>query len=411
LAAAGESRRRLPSLAPLSSVATAAAVVVLLFAAVAAVDAFVVPFVPTKSATPSATERGGGRRRRRRRRVGGVGPGVVVGSGGRLLATAASSRNQNDDREQEQQEESADEAAASTTVARTTTAAAFDIVGFEGDDGGTNNDGSGSSFAAVSGEFQFGQAVPLKRRTSGGASSSSSGVVVADETTPSFNVLGILETASTDDEGDNSDDRDHDDTVFAASKDLLRERRRINVGVAVVSVVLATCNFVWQYLHPVTPIQLLAGMQAESASVTVIGRNDKPTLVDFWAPWCENCKLEAPTLKKIEQEYGDRVNFVMVNGDKYENWPLVEAFGVDAIPHLALVDANGDVETALIGPVPKHILEADLDALILKGEQRGGEQDGDNKEAVSLPYTMLDVFANRPDQRRVRFDEDVVAQR
>ena len=71
----------------------------------------------------------------------------------------------------------------------------------------------------------------------------------------------------------------------------------------------------------------------------------------------------APTLLQVEEEYKDKVNFVMVNGDKREAWPLIEAFGVDAIPHLALVSSEGEVETALIGPIPKRILEADLDGM------------------------------------------------
>ena len=144
-------------------------------------------------------------------------------------------------------------------------------------------------------------------------------------------------------------------------------------------------------------------MQEASAPAAVIGQNGKPTVVDFWAPvryflrmngwnlclchqfllentfsfvftlshsqepvecktqWCENCKLMAPTLVQVEEEYKDKVNFVMVNGDARDAWPLIEAFGVDAIPHMALVSSEGDVETALIGPIPKRILEADLD--------------------------------------------------
>lgn len=71
----------------------------------------------------------------------------------------------------------------------------------------------------------------------------------------------------------------------------------------------------------------------------------------------------APTLLQVEEEYKDKVNFVMINGDTREAWPLIEAFGVDAIPHLAMVSSDGDVETALIGPIPKQILEADLDGM------------------------------------------------
>ena len=139
-------------------------------------------------------------------------------------------------------------------------------------------------------------------------------------------------------------------------------------------------------------------MQHDSAPITSIGNNGKPSVVDFWAPWCENCKLLAPTLHKVEEEYGDRVNFIMVNGDVAEAWPLIQAFGVDAIPHLALVSADGDVETALIGPVPKSILEADLDTMIDNASANVGS--AGLQQAKPVPYKMLDVFAGLPKEAR-----------
>ena len=124
--------------------------------------------------------------------------------------------------------------------------------------------------------------------------------------------------------------------------------------------------------------------------------------------WCENCKLAAPTLLQVEEEYKDRVNFVMVDGDKAESWPYIEAFGVDAIPHLALVSASGDVETALIGPIPRHVLKADLDVLIENAQHptpttttTTTQQQSQQEQA--LPYRMLDVFAGNPEGRRVHF--------
>jgi len=179
----------------------------------------------------------------------------------------------------------------------------------------------------------------------------------------------------------------------------LVEQQRRNIAVAVVSVVLAIGNFFWQYSHPTTSVQLLFSMQQSSAPMTTIGVNGKPTVVDFWAPWCENCKLSAPTLQKVEQEYKDSVNFVMVNGDQSQAWPYIEAFGVDAIPHMALVSAEGDVMTALIGPTPKSVLEADLNVLLQNAKTK------DDATKAPLPYVMMDVFANAPERRRVHFDE------
>jgi hypothetical protein len=63
--------------------------------------------------------------------------------------------------------------------------------------------------------------------------------------------------------------------------DKLRKR---NFVVALCSVGVALLNYAWQFTHPLSPVQLLVNMQAASAAPTVIGRNGKPTVVDFWAP-------------------------------------------------------------------------------------------------------------------------------
>lgn len=191
-----------------------------------------------------------------------------------------------------------------------------------------------------------------------------------------------------------------DDQVVV--KDLLLETPKKvskNVVVAVASITFAVLQYAWQFMHPLEPLVLLAEMQERSQPLSVIGKNSKPTVVDFWAPWCVNCKVIAPTLYQIEEDYKGKVNFCMVNGDQRAAWPAIEAFGVDAIPHLALVEADGTVDTALIGPIPSNILRADLDKLI---ENASGRAEG--KTPQTLPYTMLDVFQGRPDQRKVSFD-------
>jgi thiol-disulfide isomerase/thioredoxin len=187
-----------------------------------------------------------------------------------------------------------------------------------------------------------------------------------------------------------------DESPSVTPQEELQKRQRRSVIVAMTSVLLALLNYAYTFFHPITPVQLLADMQSHSAPMSTIGQNGKPTVVDFWAPWCENCKLAAPTLSFIEKEYSDRVNFILVNGDTQEAWPYIEAFGVDAIPHLALVSSEGDVETALIGPIPKSILEADLNVLL---------ENSQSQEKRPLPHVMLDAFQNHPERRRVHFDQ------
>jgi thiol-disulfide isomerase/thioredoxin len=172
-------------------------------------------------------------------------------------------------------------------------------------------------------------------------------------------------------------------------------RRNTNTAVAVAAAVLGISNYLYHYFHPVTPLALLVSLQSQSAPITLIGTNNKPTVVDFWAPWCTNCQSMAGTLAAIENDYAGKVNFIMVDGDKKENWPLIERFGVDAIPHMALLDSEGNVETALIGPIPKSVMKADLDVLLTRNHNHD----------EPLPFVMLDVFQNQPDLRKVSFTE------
>lgn len=173
----------------------------------------------------------------------------------------------------------------------------------------------------------------------------------------------------------------------------LQARRTTNIATALLSVLLAICHYVYQYLHPVTPLSLLVQLQSQSAPLSLIGKNNKPTVIDFWAPWCTNCQYMAGTLASIEHEYSDSVNFIMVNGDERDNGYLVDMFGVDTIPHMAFLDKEGNVETALIGPIPKSVMRADLNVLLKRTEEE------------ELPYVMLDAFQNRPDLRKVSFPE------
>jgi thiol-disulfide isomerase/thioredoxin len=187
---------------------------------------------------------------------------------------------------------------------------------------------------------------------------------------------------------------------------ILAKNRIRNIVVAIASFAVAIFNYGWQFTHPVTAVEILASMEKQSASLTAIGNNNKPTVIDFWAPWCENCKVAAPTLQAVEQEYGDRVNFIMVNGDDGKNWPLIQLFGVDAIPHLALLSGEGDVETALIGPISRNVLKADIDALLNKKGDCEVEKEVVQLCHDDLPYKMFDAFGNRPaDARRINFVE------
>ena len=185
---------------------------------------------------------------------------------------------------------------------------------------------------------------------------------------------------------------DDDDEQAAAS--LIRR----NTIVAAASITLGTSNWLWRYTHPERPLSILFDLQAKSAPLAAIGRNGRPTVVDIWAPWCETCQQAAATLAAVETQYAGRVNFVVLNGDDWEaHGKVIAALGADAIPHVAMIEADGTVSTALIGAVPKRILEADIEVLLENAAGNTGQR-------KALPHQMYDAFQGRPENaRRVLF--------
>ena len=90
----------------------------------------------------------------------------------------------------------------------------------------------------------------------------------------------------------------------------------------------------------------------------VIG-HDKPVLVDFWAEWCGPCKMIAPILDEIAQEYGERLRVAKLNIDENPNTP--PRYGIRGIPTLMLFK-DGNVEATKVGAVSKSQLTAFIDS-------------------------------------------------
>jgi thioredoxin 1 len=83
-----------------------------------------------------------------------------------------------------------------------------------------------------------------------------------------------------------------------------------------------------------------------------------PVVVDFWAEWCQPCRLLSPTIDKIADEYGDKVKVGKVNIDQHQKTSL--DFKVTAIPTV-LVIKNGEVQEKFVGMTNEGDLKAAID--------------------------------------------------
>lgn len=86
---------------------------------------------------------------------------------------------------------------------------------------------------------------------------------------------------------------------------------------------------------------------------------EKPVLVDYWAEWCGPCKMIAPILDTIAEEYADKLTIVKLNID--ENPTIPAKYGVRGIPTLMLFK-NGEVEATKVGALPKAELAKFIDS-------------------------------------------------
>lgn len=82
-------------------------------------------------------------------------------------------------------------------------------------------------------------------------------------------------------------------------------------------------------------------------------KSDVPVLLDLWAPWCGPCKMIAPVLDELAEEFGDRLKIVKINIDDNQQTPA--NLGVRSIPTL-IIFKDGQPVATQVGALPKQRL-------------------------------------------------------
>lgn len=86
-----------------------------------------------------------------------------------------------------------------------------------------------------------------------------------------------------------------------------------------------------------------------------------PAIIDFYADWCGPCKMVAPILEELKEEYGDKLEIYKVNTE--EERELASIFGIQSIPSLLFIPVEGQPQMAM-GALPKETFRQAIEEVL-----------------------------------------------
>lgn len=101
-----------------------------------------------------------------------------------------------------------------------------------------------------------------------------------------------------------------------------------------------------------------------------------PCLIDFYADWCGPCKMVAPIMEKLADDYDGKVNFYKIDTEAEQE--LAMAFGIQSIPSLLFIPKEGQPQMA-VGALPENTIKQVIDEQLLNANGNGKSSEGKKK--------------------------------
>ncbi|MEJ2631270.1 MAG: thioredoxin [Acidihalobacter sp.] len=147
------------------------------------------------------------------------------------------------------------------------------------------------------------------------------------------------------------------------------------------------------YLYDVT--------QADFEQLVLARSHEVPVLVDFWADWCGPCRMLAPVLHKLAEDFGGQLIVAKVNSDAEQ--ALSQQYGIRSLPTVKLF-RNGAVVDEFMGVQPESAIRAILERHVPRESDNGREQALEiwrSGDAATAAVMLKEVAEQDPDNTQI----------
>ena len=132
----------------------------------------------------------------------------------------------------------------------------------------------------------------------------------------------------------------------------------------IVTVVVTPFNFSPAFHSSLTNLATLKALARNSVPYEVAIANNKPSLIEFYADWCQTCQSLSTTLEQLQQKYRESVNFIMLNIDDPQWHKQIQTYQVTGVPQLTFLRGNQEIVETLIGKVPEVVIDNILGEMV-----------------------------------------------